>query len=206
MEKAAKLRVKAFHCLQCRAESRLIFSLPQKKEKKSSLTGCQKLVKILLRKTQPHLSGIKGNLLWTSVGCSSSAGILHSLLSTQKHSKKKKKSHPQTIPDGILTSVVSWVCNPFTISLTKNRHVIWALISALICFHKPFQTSSQPEAGSLNQPIFDHTIWQQLTPLGTEWYWRSMIVFLQFVSKRDKIQCCLSSVLSDGVRPDQVFI
>lgn len=212
MEEAGRL--KALHRLHCRAESRLILSSSQKKKKKSGLTGCQKLVKILLRKTQPHLSGIKGNLLSTSVGCGSSAGILHSL--SPQHTKtlrisaqKKKKNHPPTndswrhsgarvLSAGFVTLL------PLAWQRTDTSSELWyQLWSAFTNASKPLLSVKQE---GYNQPIFHHTNWQQWTPLGTEWYWWSMIVFLEFVSKRDNIQCCLSSVLSDGVRPDQVFI
>lgn len=108
-----KLMVDTRHGASCQAKrkglsrralrswKRLIFSLPQKRKKKNSLTGCQMLVKILLRKTQPHLSGIEGNLLWTSVGCGSSAGIL-CFLNKMFCIGAVKLTRPPTIPDGVL--------------------------------------------------------------------------------------------------------
>lgn len=186
-----KLTLDTRHGESCQAESKAPFTACtaelkadwflvrlKKKKKKSSLTGCQKLVKILLRKTQPHLSGIKGNLLWTSVGCSSSAGILRSLLSTRKHSttlhkRGKKKTHPPTNNSwwhsNECTSTAGFVTLlPLAWQRTDTLSELWYQLWTY--FTNPSKPLFSIKQETYNQPIFHHTTWQQLTPLGTERY------------------------------------
>lgn len=154
MEQAAKLSVKPFPG-ELRGAERDWFSVRLKNKnnlKKSRLTGCQMLVKILLRKTQPHLSAIKGNLLSTSVGCGSSAGILCFFSSPRQNALHlRSKTRPPTKDswrrsDGYASS--GWFVTQLLFAWQRTDTLSeLSRKSALICFHRRFRTSSQGDPG-----------------------------------------------------------
>lgn len=110
------------------------------------------LVKILLRKTQPHLSAIKGKLRSASVGCGSSAGILCFFSSPRQNTRHLcSKTRPPTKDawrrsDGSASS--GWFVTQLLFAWQRTDTLSeLSRKSALICFHRRFRTSSQGDPG-----------------------------------------------------------
>lgn len=169
------------------------------------------LVKILLRKKQPHLLAIKGNLLSTSVGCGSSAGIFcfysspceKALILRSKTRLPTKDSWRRS--DGSASSgwfvthlLFAWQRTDTLSELSRK--------SALICFHKRFRTSSQGDPGYRQSDDFPS---HHLTTITCSGKWVILIkqnTFRDPTCECNNIKCRLSSVLSDKASLDQVFI
>lgn len=130
----------------------------------------------------------------------------HSLLSQQNALHLCSKTHPPTKDswrrsDGRASSawfvtqlLFAWQRTDTLSELSRNQ--LWYAST------NASETLLNTSQDTYNQPISHHTAWQQ-PARGNEWYGWSIIRFLDSACEYNNNKHRFSSVLSDGVRPDQ---